>query len=62
MARVNTISVRDETREVTVWLMVSPEGCPGNYAVANKRLKVKFTLEQATTTQRGSRGIALLFL
>jgi len=26
------------------------------------RIKVKFTLEQATTAQRGSRGIALLFL
>ena len=25
-------------------------------------VKVKFTLEQATKTQRGSRGIALLFL
>jgi hypothetical protein len=26
------------------------------------KVKVKFTLEQATKTQRGSRGIALLFL
>jgi hypothetical protein len=26
------------------------------------KLKVKFTLEQATKAQRGSRGIALLFL
>jgi hypothetical protein len=26
------------------------------------KLKVKFSLEQATKTQRGSRGIALLFL
>jgi hypothetical protein len=25
-------------------------------------VKVKFTLKQATKTQRGSRGIALLFL
>jgi hypothetical protein len=25
------------------------------------KVKVKFTLEQATKTQRGSRGIALLF-
>jgi hypothetical protein len=29
------------------------------YAV---KVKVKFTLEQATKAQRGSRGIALLFL
>ena len=26
------------------------------------KVKVKFTLEQATKTQRGSRGIAVLFL
>jgi hypothetical protein len=26
------------------------------------KVNVKFTLEQATKTQRGSRGIALLFL
>jgi len=26
------------------------------------KVKVKFTLEQATKAQRGSRGIALLFL
>ena len=29
---------------------------------ALKKVKVKFTLEQATKAQRGSRGIALLFL
>jgi hypothetical protein len=28
----------------------------------NLRVKVKFTLEQAMKAQRGSRGIALLFL
>ena len=28
----------------------------------NVKVKVKFTLEQATKVQRGSRGIALLFL
>jgi len=28
----------------------------------NVKVKVKFTLEQATKTQKGSRGIALLFL
>jgi hypothetical protein len=27
-----------------------------------KKVKVKFTLEHAMKTQRGSRGIALLFL
>jgi hypothetical protein len=26
------------------------------------KVKVKFTLEQATKTQRGSRGLGLLFL
>jgi len=36
-----------------------------NCAIACPKLskvKVKFTLEQATKAQRGSRGIALLFL
>jgi hypothetical protein len=28
----------------------------------NVKVKVKFALEQATMAQRGSRGIALLFL
>jgi len=28
----------------------------------SKKVKVKFTLEQATKAHRGSRGIALLFL
>jgi hypothetical protein len=28
----------------------------------NNKVKVKLTLEQATKAQRGSRGIALLFL
>jgi len=31
-------------------------------AIAKYKLKVKFTLEQATKAQRWSRGIALLFL
>jgi len=30
--------------------------------LGNVKVKVKFTLEQATKAQRGSRGIALLFL
>jgi hypothetical protein len=29
---------------------------------ATVKVKVKFTLEQATKAQRGSRGIALLFV
>ena len=33
-----------------------------NFANAPKRVKVKFTLEQAMKTQRRSRGIASLFL
>jgi hypothetical protein len=31
-------------------------------ATEDRKLKVKFTLEQATKTQRGCRGIALLIL
>jgi len=30
--------------------------------IANKQVKAKFTLEQATKTQKWSRDIALLFL
>jgi hypothetical protein len=30
--------------------------------IENVKVKVKFTLEQATKNQRGSRGKALLFL
>ena len=33
-----------------------------NHPVDSHMLKVKFTLEQSIKTQRGSRGIALLFL
>ena len=33
----------------------------GNHLIYNK-VKVKFTLEQATKAQKGSRGIAILFL
>jgi len=32
------------------------------YKKVKVKVKVKFTLEQATKAQRGSRGIALLFL
>jgi hypothetical protein len=32
------------------------------YCILHKGKKVKFTLEQAMKAQRGSRGIALLFL
>jgi len=35
---------------------------PCNYDKFILRVKVKVTLEQATKTQRGSRGIAILFL
>jgi hypothetical protein len=30
--------------------------------LTNKKIKIKFSLEQATKAHRGSRGIALLFL
>jgi len=33
-----------------------------NVNILSIKIKVKFTLEQATKTQRGSRDIALLFL
>jgi hypothetical protein len=33
--------------------------CPALWV---KKVKVKFTIEQATKAQRGSRGIAVLFL
>jgi len=32
------------------------------YVLAKGKVKIKFTLEQATKAQRESRGIALLFL
>ena len=34
----------------------------GDQCKEDRKLKVKFALEQATTAQRGSRGIALLIL
>jgi hypothetical protein len=34
---------------------------PRHVAEAKEKVKVNFTLEQATKAQRGSRGIALLF-
>jgi hypothetical protein len=34
----------------------------GNGGDINQLLEIKFTLEQATKDQRGSRGTALLFL
>ena len=37
-------------------------GKKGEGAVESLKVKVKVTLEQATKAQRGSRGIALLFL
>ena len=33
-----------------------------NFIKSEVKVKVKFTLEQATKVQRGSRGITLLFL
>jgi hypothetical protein len=36
----------------------SAASCPNE---GTKKVKVKFTLEQATKAQRGSRGIAILF-
>jgi uncharacterized Fe-S cluster protein YjdI len=34
----------------------------GTKCVSGKKVKVKFSLERAMKAQRGSRGIALLFL
>jgi hypothetical protein len=42
-------------------IKMSTEHWWGDYD-RRKEVKVKFTLEQATKAQRGSRGIALLFL
>ena len=39
-----------------------PEGLRNNPVYIYIYMKVKFTPEQATKAQRGSRGIALLFL
>jgi hypothetical protein len=35
---------------------------PASYPEVNVKVKIKFTLEQAAKTQRGSRGTALFFL
>jgi len=43
-------------------LKISPTSAYTSQLDNNMKIKVKFTLEQATKTQRGSRGIALLFL
>jgi hypothetical protein len=37
-------------------------GCGDNIKPNSKEIKVKFSLERAMKAQRGSRGIALLFL
>jgi hypothetical protein len=39
-----------------------PQQCKESVFVLNYNVKVKFTLEQAMYAQRGSRGIAVLFL
>jgi hypothetical protein len=36
--------------------------CKDGVFLVKLKVRVKFTLEQATKAQRGSRGIALLFL
>jgi len=43
-------------------LKISPTSAYTSQLDDNMKLKLKFTLEQATKAQRGSRGIALLFL
>jgi len=43
-------------------LRVSPQYLHMRSAVVKVKVKVKITLKQVTMTQRGSRGIALLFL
>jgi len=43
--------------------LLTPTNCKRTSMYVGKgKVKVKFTLEQATKAQRGSRGIALLFL
>jgi len=46
----------------TYWCYVLVLRCPPNYEGKAKKVKVKFTLLQATKARRGSRGIDLLFL
>jgi len=43
-------------------MSVNIEGFERYNITSNVKVKVKFTLEQATIAQMGSRGIALLFL
>ena len=46
----------------TYWCYVLVLQCTPNYEGKAKKVKVKFTLLQTTKAQRGSRGIALLFI
>jgi hypothetical protein len=55
-ASMNVIQVRRLGR------LVSNRNTNTRNKVADKKVKVKVSLEQATKAQRGSRGIALLFL
>jgi len=43
------------------WVALLAQKTETGFTVKGK-VKVKFTLEQASKTQRGSRGIAILFL
>jgi hypothetical protein len=54
---------REHSRAVYVRNGVDGDWFLNNVMLANGvKVKVKFTLEQAMKAQRGSRGIALLFL
>ena len=50
------------SRNCTAVLALSSCGWLYHILVKIQRKKIKFTLQQSTKAQRGSRGIALLFL
>jgi len=63
---VNTIAVNKFIISVSILISISHiiavrGTCGGHSRINEVTVKVKFTLEQATKAQRGSRGIALPF-
>jgi hypothetical protein len=53
------VVIKVKKKKLNHYYFHSAINVPSIYTV---KVKVKFTLEQATKVQRGSRGIALLFL
>jgi hypothetical protein len=42
-------------------VQIDPGANPASYTMRKDKVKVKFTLEQATEAQKGRKGITLLF-